>query len=297
MPAELSKIELIAVLVAVSRGHPKVMTVKAGKALPSGPLELNHHSLQSGLRDWISKQTGYPVGFLEQLYTFADRNRIPEMPDTRAVSIGYLGLVLENTGFSPSIEWNDWYEHFPWDDCRNGKHPCVDVIISELVKWADRDKENSENKRKRIAFLFGTDGYKWNEDYILQRYELLYEAQLIEEAGGHLDAGIPMFADHRRILATAIARLRAKIKYRTVVYELMPEKFTLHQLQQTVEAIIGRKLHKPNFRRMSEQQGVIEETGEREIATGGRPAKLYRYRQEILEARALSSSKLPIARG
>lgn len=296
MSAGQSNIELIAVLVAVNNSTPKVMTVNAGKALPSGPFELKHDSLQAGLRDWVGQQTGHPIGFLEQLYTFADRNRIPEMSDKRTISIGYLGLVLENAGYSPKIEWHDWYEHFPWDDCRHGKHPCVDKIIDALLEWSEKDPSNRETRRKRTAFLFGIDGYKWNEDYILQRYELLYEAGLIAEAGGNLDAGVPMFADHRRILATAIARLRTNIKYKAIVFELMPKKFTLLQLQQAVEAIIGRRLHKPNFRRMTEQQGVIEETGERERDTGGRPAKLYRYRQEILEAREISGSKLPIAR-
>ncbi len=85
-----------------------------------------------------------------------------------------------------------------------------------------------------------------------------------------------MFADHRRILATGIARLRAKIKYRPVVFELMPESFTLLQLQRTVEALAGLTLHKPNFRRLIEQQELVEETGETASETGGRPAKLFR---------------------
>ena len=55
--------------------------------------------------------------------------------------------------------------------------------------------------------------------------------------------------DHRRVLATALSRLRAKIKYRPVIFELMPPEFTLLQLQNSVEAISGRLLHKQNFRR------------------------------------------------
>ena len=109
------------------------------------------------------------------------------------------------------------------------------------------------------------------------------------------------FADHRRILATAIARLRAKIKYRPVVFELMPESFTLLQLQRTVEALAGLRLHKQNFRRLIEQQDLVEETGESHSETGGRPAKLFRFRYSIVEERALSErhlagAKLPISR-
>ena len=62
--------------------------------------------------------------------------------------------------------------------------------------------------------------------------------------------------DHRRILATAIARLRGKLKYRPVVFELMPREFTLTELQRTVEAISGRRLHKQNFRRLVEAGGA-----------------------------------------
>ena len=68
--------------------------------------------------------------------------------------------------------------------------------------------------------------------------------------------------DHRRILATAIARLRAKLKYRPVVFELMPREFTLTELQRTVEAISGRRLHKQNFRRLVETAALVEPTGE-----------------------------------
>jgi hypothetical protein len=105
-----------------------------------------------------------------------------------------------------------------------------------------------------------------------------------------------MLSDHRRILATGIARLRAKIKYRPVVFELMPDSFTLLQLQRCVEAIAGRLLHKQNFRRLIEQQELVEETGAIAI-TGGRPAKLFRFRREVLAERAVTGTKLPLSRG
>ena len=76
--------------------------------------------------------------------------------------------------------------------------------------------------------------------------------------------------DHRRILATAIARLRAKLKYRPVVFELMAAEFTLTELQRRVEAISGRRLHKQNFRRLVETAALVEPTGE--TSTDRRPA-------------------------
>ena len=70
-----------------------------------------------------------------------------------------------------------------------------------------------------------------------------------------------MMFDHRRILATAIARLRGKMKYRPVVFELMAPSFTLLELQRTVEALAGLRLHKQNFRRLVAEQGLVEGTG------------------------------------
>ena len=90
--------------------------------------------------------------------------------------------------------------------------------------------------------------------------------------------GEPMISDHRRILATALSRLRGKLKYRPVVFELMPEAFTLSALQRAVEAIAGVPLHKQNFRRGVERTGLLAPTGRTSSATGGRPAELYRFR-------------------
>jgi hypothetical protein len=158
-----------------------------------------------------------------------------------------------------------------------------------------------ERRRQRVAITFGADG-RWNEELVLQRYELLYEAGLVPEAArdsgvdGDVVPGRSMVLDHRRIMATGIARLRAKIKYRPVVFELMADSFTLGNLQRTVEAIAGRTVHKQNFRRLIEQQELVEETGETTVATGGRPAKLVRFRRAVLDERNVSGSKLPLAR-
>ena len=68
--------------------------------------------------------------------------------------------------------------------------------------------------------------------------------------------GTELAFDHRRIVATALGRLRGKLKYRPVVFELLPETFTLLQLQRTVEALTGMRLHKQNFRRLVENGAV-----------------------------------------
>ncbi|MDB5525387.1 MAG: hypothetical protein JWM58_3150 [Rhizobium sp.] len=291
--------ELTAVLVAVTGDQPRVMTLRKGEVLPSGPFEMGHRTLQSGLREWVREKTAYPIGYLEQLYTFADRDRGAGAHGGRRISISYLGLVRERSAPAEAqTVWHGWYEYFPWEDRRLGRPAQIADICSKLEVWAAANSGHVDELLRRIALTFGTGGNRWNEDLVLQRYELLYEAGLLAESGntGETGLGRPMFADHRRILATGIARLRAQIKYRPVVFELMPESFTLLRLQRTVEALAGLTLHKPNFRRLIEQQDLVEETGETESENAGRPAKLFRFRHAILEERALSGSKLPISR-
>jgi hypothetical protein len=300
---ELIAPELIAVVSAVTGGEPRILTIKRGTALPSGSFESGHRSLQAGLRSWVERQTHQPLGYVEQLYTFADRDRADSAG--RVLSISYLALTRETRVSGAQAEWQSWYRYFPWEDHRAGTPACLaDAILPALTAWA-RD----EARWQRAATLFGADNRPWNEDFSLQRYELLYEAGVVPEwtrrrdhntaAAGPSQAAIPgdpMIQDHRRILATGIARLRAKIKYRPVFFELMPETFTLLQLQQTVEAIAGRRLHKQNFRRLIDAQALVEDTGIVAQDTGGRPAKLFRYRRDVQTERAVAATRLPLAR-
>jgi hypothetical protein len=66
----------------------------------------------------------------------------------------------------------------------------------------------------------------------------------------------------------------------------MPETFTLFELQKAVEAILGPHLHKQNFRRLVEGGGLVEPTGEFRMRTGGRPARLYRFRRDVVWERS-----------
>ena len=293
-------VELIAVLVAVADGRPLAMTIADGRALPSGPFEVGHRSMQSGLRAWVERQTRHPLGYVEQLYTFADSDRRGGADGARAISISYLGLTREERAAAPHAAWRPWYDYFPWEDRRSGPPAVIGRTIAPALKrWAETADDRTA-RGVRAAIAFGLDGRRWNEELVLQRYELLYEAGLISEArraredGESLAFGLPMIGDHRRILATGVARVRAKIKYNPVVFELMPPVFTLLQLQRCVEAIAGLSVHKPNFRRLIEQQQLVEETGETVSDTGGRPAKAFRFRPAVREERAAAGTKLPI---
>ncbi len=300
--------ELTAVIVAVTDGEPRVLTIDRGEALPSGPFEPGHRSLQAGLRSWVETQTHHPLGYVEQLYTFADLDRKKEARG-RAVSVSYLGLTREApTAEGRDTAWAPWYRFFPWEDFRGAGATLSESLLGPaLLAWAEAAGHPSitHDRTRRIAINFGLYGQKWNEDLVLQRYELLWEAGLVAESRSRsanlqppliAALGAPMQHDHRRILATGVARLRAKIKYRPVVFELMPPAFTLLQLQRTVEALAGRLLHKQNFRRLIDQQDLVEETGDVTTGTGGRPAKLFRFRREVLAERLVAGSKLPMVR-
>lgn len=303
-------VDLTAVIVSVAEDQPRVLVLprRPLDALPSGPLQLRHRTLEAGLRAWVAEQTDASLGYVEQLYTFGDRDRATEHGDSahRVLSIGYLALTRASAGAAPGdTAWQDWYRHFPWEDWRQGRPAVLPRLEQALRRWVDAGRAGAERtaREERAGLAFGL-GAPWSDERVLERYELLYETGLVAEArrAGKRSAdeagldGRPMAADHRRILATAIARLRGKIKYRPVVFELMAPTFTFLQLQRAVEALVGVRLHKQNFRRLVAQQGLVEETGGIVTATGGRPARELRYRQEAILERPALGVRLPAAR-
>jgi hypothetical protein len=302
-------IGLSAAIVSVEGEMPSVLVIPhkdEADALPFGPFDPAHHrTLESGLREWVGEQTHFDLGYTEQLYTFGDRGRhLPvsglHATAARVVSVGYLALTRHTRGDTPQSEWRGWYGYFPWEDWRGGKPGMIDsLILPALRKFAKSgDAALSEARRTRIRLCFG-DGLPWDEEKVLERYELLYEAGLVEEyfrdgrtSGQAAALGTPMLYDHRRILATAIARLRGKLKYRPVVFELMAPSFTLLELQRTVEALAGLRLHKQNFRRLVAEQGLVEGTGKFSSPARGRPAELFRFRREVLRERPAPGLRL-----
>ena len=297
---------LNAAIVTVRDQQPHILVVRPGMtgsgkldALPFGPFAPRaHRTLEIGLREWVKRQTGLELGYVEQLYTFGDRGRHAEPGGAHTLSVGYLALTRGAGEELMGSHWSPWYAYFPWEDWRKGKPEILSKEIEPRLKqWAERPPSPGEPARPlrradRLKIGFGI-GAGWDEEKVLERYELLYEAGLVAEAArdgrsaakqwsGLPEIGRPMEFDHRRILATAMGRLRGKLKYRPVVFELLPPEFTLYDLQKTVEAISGTLLHKQNFRRLVEKGGLVEPTGNVSTTTGGRPARLYRFRREVV---------------
>jgi 8-oxo-dGTP diphosphatase len=92
----------------------------------------------------------------------------------------------------------------------------------------------------------------------------------------------PLAFDHEEILNYALQRLRYKLEYTAVGFELLPDVFTLTELQHAYEIILGEKLDKRNFRRKILAAEILEETGRKKKEAEGRPATLYRYRRDAI---------------
>jgi hypothetical protein len=317
-------IGLSAVIMAVQDGEGLVLTVRghdeAGHetlaGLPFGPFDPHgRRTFELALRAFVTEQTGFDLGYVEQLYTFGDKGRDAPLADVgageaRVISVGYLALTSEAVDTSAKGgAWSPWRRFFPWEDWRKGRPLAIDEAIAPALKaWADGHDESLA----RARLLFALDDAPWNEERVLERYELLYEAGLAPEAGRdrarargapapepvRFDPafGEPMISDHRRILATALGRLRGKLRYRPVAFELTPPEFTLSRLQRTVEAISGVALHKQNFRRALERADLVEGLGRFDVDTGGRPAELFRFKRELLSAKPVSGLALPLLR-
>jgi len=319
-------IGLSAVVVAVRDGQPVVLTVRphvdpdAVEAmpvgLPFGPFDPEgDRTFELALRAFVTAQTRFDLGYVEQLYTFGDKGRDAPLADlglpqdgaaARVISVGYLGLTPQAVDtHAPDSAWADCRRFFPYEDWREGRPVALAALEPALRRWAAA----APSRLSRIRLLFALDGAPWNEERMLERYELLYEAGLAPEAardrGERPDPallnlagalGEPMLSDHRRILATGLSRLRGKLKYRPVIFEMMPEAFTLSALQRAVEAVAGVALHKQNFRRALERAELVEGLGRLDQETGGRPAELFRFRRELLGARPVSGLSLPLLR-
>jgi hypothetical protein len=277
-------VSVSAAIVAMSRDEPMVLatTVDGIDSLPSANFQAGRQpTLDACLRDGVAEQTGLRLGYMEQLVARADGS-------SSDLGIGYLALTRTTSGVSAGAVWRSWYDYLPWEDWREGRPPLLSSLIEPRLRvWAEAapavpDASRGLTPIERIRMAFGLDRTPWNEERVTDRFDLLCETGLMDSVEMRSRG---MRIEHARMLASAIGRLRAKLKIRPVIFELMDGEFTLFELQKTVEAILGPHLHKQNFRRLIESAGLVEPTGEVRSKTGGRPAKLFRFRHEVLMER------------
>ena len=141
-----------------------------------------------------------------------------------------------------------------------------------------------QKRLKRIHLCWGVEPENWSEEYVLQRYEMLYESGLIAEAAepqANFDfalTGQPMRHDHRPCTGDSLIPPTRQNQIPPRNFRTDAARITLLQLQNSVEAISGRLLHKQNFRRQIQQQNLIEPSDTGVSGSKGRPAQLYRFR-------------------
>src|SRR5262249_58711677 len=136
---------LNAPIVTVREQQPHILVVRPGTAgsgawdaLPFGPFAPRaHRTLEIGLREWVKRQTGLELGYVEQLYTFGDRGRHAEPGGQHTLSVGYLALTRGAEELMGS-HWTPWYAYFPWEDWRKGKPDILtENIIPRLKSWGE----------------------------------------------------------------------------------------------------------------------------------------------------------------
>ena len=313
---------LSAAIVAVKGDEPVVAVVPARreerggeKALPCDLFSPRRHgNLEAAVRACVQQQTGIELRSARQICTLGGAERTSggaQAADLPLVAVCYVALLdPAHINDRDGASWRSWYTYFPWEDWRRGKPACLtEGIEPRLRAWTEEaSAEEAADRRQRLQIAFGCDGATWDEEKALERYELLSDAGLLDgPSAGDGAVSIfcrslprlwhPMLGNHTRVLASAIGELRRSVKRQPVVFELMPDLFTLFELQKTVEAILGPHLHKQNFRRLVETGGLVEPTGELRLRTGGRPAQLYRFRRHVLLERPAPGVRIKAGRG
>lgn len=205
--------------------------------LPGGFLQVDE-TLDEAANRILKNETNLDNIYLEQLYTFSDVNRDPRM---RVVSSSYIALVDKNRLEGKIPKNASWFDiHILQDD--KSYNITLDNGIEEIKFIVGKTlKEHS------------TDRYKFK---IVKNDKLAF--------------------DHPLVIVSGIERLKNKIEYTDIVFNMMPKEFTLGELQQVYEVILGKKLLDPAFRRIIASK--VEKTDKMKTGEGHRPSALFRYK-------------------
>ena len=208
--------------------------------LPGGFIDINE-DLDEAPKRILKKETNVDNIYLEQLYTFGSINRDPRM---RVVSTSYMALIDKNR-LSNNLNSNaSWFDIIDYEDNNN----IIKIILSNGVDIVDF--KISKTLRSQT-----TDRYSFN---IVENNDLAF--------------------DHPLVILSGIERLKNKIEYTDIVFNMMPELFTLGELQQVYEVILGKKLLDPAFRRIIADK--VEKTDKMKTGGGHRPSYLFRYKNK-----------------
>lgn len=217
-------------------------------ALPGGFVEMDE-SLDEAARRELKEETGVQDIYMEQLYTFGEPDRDPR---TRIISTAYLALIKEE---AVEIQAGDDAAEVCWFTVR---------VQDDKVELLGDNGELLCFYVTRVPFFIGGVAF-------------------IEETA-YKKEGSGIAFDHEKAIQMGISRLRNKAEYTNVLFGLMPEVFTLPELQRLYEVVLGKPLYKSNFRKKI--SGYVEAIGAKKSQEGTkRSPELYRFRKELLQNR------------
>ena len=204
--------------------------------LPGGFVGIDE-DIEDAARRILLNEANIKNIYLEQLYTYGNPKRDPRM---RVISTSYMALIDKNR-LKDKISSNaSWFNIKVLED-----EEYIDVFL-------DNGTESLKYKIKKTLKEKTTDRYKYD---IVENDYLAF--------------------DHPLVITTGISRLKNKIKYTDIVFNMMPEYFTLGELQQVYEVILGKKLLDPAFRRIIANK--VEKTDKMKTGKGHRPSVLFKY--------------------
>ena len=206
--------------------------------LPGGFIGIDEN-LDDAPRRILKNETNLDNIYLEQLYTFGEVNRDPRM---RIVSTSYMSLIDKNR-FNNKLNSNaSWFDITLYEE----KNNIVDLVL-------DNKETTISFKIKKVLKEKTTDRYSFE---IIENNSIAF--------------------DHPKVILAGLERLKNKIEYTDIVFNMMPEYFTLGELQQVYEVILNKKLLDPAFRRIIAKK--TEKTNKMKTGEGHRPSYLFKYK-------------------
>lgn len=205
--------------------------------LPGGFVGVDE-TLDEAAKRVLKTETNLKDIYIEQLYTFSGIKRDPRM---RVISTSYMALVDKNRLMDKLSANASWFNVFMLED-EKSYNVTLDNGIEEIKFVVGKKLRNKT-----------TDRYDFN---IIKNDKLAF--------------------DHPLVIVSGIERLKNKIEYTDIVFNMMPKYFTLGELQQVYEVILGKKLLDPAFRRIIANK--VEKTDKVQTGGGHRPSALFRYK-------------------
>jgi ADP-ribose pyrophosphatase YjhB (NUDIX family) len=165
----------------------------------------------------------------------------------------------------------------------------IDESLEEAVRRALREETGVQDVYLEQLYTFGDPARDPRMRVITVVYFALLDAERFQvDAADAVDVGWfsvyhlpPLAFDHAQIIESALSRIRGKLSYTTIAFRLLPEQFTLRELQQVYEIILHRRLDKRNFRKKLVATDILEDTGAKKMEGTHRPARLYRFQPSM----------------